>query len=62
MSPSLSITANLSPDVRKDIGIQALSGITPISHLVEQHQVSRKFVYQQSDQAQQALDDWFTRS
>ena len=62
MSPSLSIAASLSPDVRKDIGIQALSGTTPISHLAEQHQVSRKFVYQQSDKAQQALDDCFTPS
>lgn len=62
MSPSLSIAASLSPDVRKDIGIQALSGTTPISHLAEQHQVSRKFVYQQSDKAQQALDEWFMPS
>ena len=62
MSPSVSIAASLSPDVRKDIGIQALSGRTPISHLAEQHQVSRKFVYQQSDKAQQALDDWFSPS
>ncbi|MEL7505429.1 MAG: hypothetical protein AAFN18_23520 [Cyanobacteria bacterium J06554_6] len=42
MSPSVSVAASLSPDVRKDIGLQALSRITPISHLAEQHQVSRK--------------------
>ncbi|MEL6138553.1 MAG: hypothetical protein AAFQ61_05680 [Cyanobacteria bacterium J06626_23] len=62
MSASVSVAASLSPDVRKDIGIQALSRTKPISHLAEQHQVSRKFVYQQGDKAQQALDDWFTPS
>ena len=59
MSPSVSIAASLSSDVRKDIVIQALSGSTPISHLAKQHQVSRKFVYQQSDKAQ-ALMQWFS--
>ncbi|MEO1590896.1 MAG: hypothetical protein AAFU71_06355 [Cyanobacteria bacterium J06632_22] len=58
----MSVAASLSPDVRRDIGLQALMGTTPISHLIEQHQVSRKFVYQQGDKAQQALDDWFTPS
>ncbi len=32
---------------RQDIGIQAIGGNTPISHIAEHYQVSRKFVYDQ---------------
>ena len=59
MSPALSVAARLSPDIRQDIGIQVLSRSQPISHLAATHQVSRKFVYQQGDKAQQALDETF---
>ena len=59
MSPALSIAASLSPDIRQDIGLQALSRSQPISHIAATHQVSRKFVYQQGDKAQQALADSF---
>ena len=62
MSPALSVAASLSPTVRQDIGIQVLSRSLPISQLAEQHQVSRKFVYQQGDKAQQALDESFAPS
>ena len=62
MSPALSIAASLSPDIRQDIGIQVLARSQPISHLAATHQVSRKFVYQQGDKAQQALDDSFAPS
>ena len=62
MSQPLSVAASLSPDIRQDIGIQVLSGSQPISHLADQHQVSRKFVYQQGDKAQQALDESFAPS
>ena len=62
MSPALSIAASLSPDVRQDIGIQALSRSQPLSHIAATHQVSRKFVYQQGDKAQQALNESFTPS
>lgn len=62
MAPALSIAARLSPDVRQDIGIQVLSRSQPISHIAATHQVSRKFVYQQGDKAQQALDDSFAPS
>ena len=55
MSSSVSVAASLSPDIRKDIGIQALSGAMPISRLAEEHQVSRKFVYQQGDKAQRQV-------
>ncbi len=62
MSPALSIAASLSPDIRQEIGIQALSRSRPISHVAATHQVSRKFVYQQGDKAQQALDESFVPS
>ncbi len=62
MSQALSAAASLSPIVRQDIGIQVLSRSQPISHLADKHQVSRKFVYQQGDKAQQALDESFAPS
>ena len=62
MNSALSVAATLSPEVRQDIGIQVLSRSQPISHLAATHQVSRKFVYQQGDKAQQALDESFALS
>ncbi|MEL7071710.1 MAG: hypothetical protein AAGN15_24110 [Cyanobacteria bacterium J06581_3] len=62
MSPALSIAASLSPTIRQDIGIQVLARTEPISHLAATHQVSRKFVYQQGDKAQQALAESFAPS
>jgi hypothetical protein len=58
----LSVAATLSPEIRQDIGVQVLSHSQPISHLAATHQVSRKFVYQQGNKAQQALDDSFAPS
>ena len=60
MSPTASVAASLPPDIRQAIGIQVLSRAEAVSHLAEQHQVSRKFIYQQGQQAQQALDESFT--
>ncbi|MEO0707655.1 MAG: hypothetical protein AAF050_18585, partial [Cyanobacteria bacterium J06649_5] len=62
MTPALSIAASLSPDTRQEIGIQALSRSQSISHIAATHQVSRKFVYQQGDKAQQALNESFAPS
>ena len=62
MSHVLSVAASLSPTVRQDIGIQVLSRSLPISQLADQHQVSRKFVYQQGDKAQHSLDESFAPS
>ena len=62
MSSALSVAASLSPEVLQDIGVQVLSRSQPISHLADKHQVSRKFVYQQGDKAQQALDESFAPS
>ena len=62
MSPAVSVAANLSPATRKVIGIEALARTLPITHIADKHQVSRKFVYQQGDKAQQALDESFAPS
>ena len=62
MSLIPSTAASLSPEVRQTIGIQALSRSAPISHLAAEHQVSRKFIYQQGDKAQQSLDESFAPS
>ena len=62
MSPALSVAASLSPATRKEIGLKAVARTVPISSLANQHQVSRKFVYQQGDKAQQALDESFAPS
>ncbi|MEO0647748.1 MAG: hypothetical protein AAFZ17_16585 [Cyanobacteria bacterium J06650_10] len=62
MTPALSIAASLSPDTRQDIGIQVLSRSQSVSHIAATHQVSCKFVYQQGNKAQQALDESFAPS
>ena len=62
MSPVFPVAASLSPAIGKEIGIKAVARTVPISHLADQHQVSRKFVYQQGDKAQQALNETFSLS
>ena len=41
---------------RQRLALEALAGAQPLSHLADEHEVSRKFVYQQAGKAQQALD------
>jgi hypothetical protein len=53
------IAKSLGPDQRLRLGVQALAGHQPISHLADDADVSRKFVYQQADIAQSALDEAF---
>jgi hypothetical protein len=58
--PTAAVPAKvLSPDLRQHLAVHALAGTQPISHLAAAHDVSRKFVYQQADKAQQALDHAF---
>jgi transcriptional antiterminator len=45
---------------RQQIAIEGLSGTKPISHLAQEHQVSRKFVSNQIDKAKDALEDKFS--
>lgn len=60
MSHPISIAASLPPAARKSLAIEVLSKTEPISHLAAQHQVSRKFVYQQGQKANEALDATFS--
>jgi hypothetical protein len=45
----------LQPHQRQELAVAALAAARPVSHLAQAYQVSRKFVYQQADKAEQAL-------
>ena len=45
----------LLPQERRDLAIQVLAGAQPVSDLAREHEVSRKFLYQQAHTAQEAL-------
>jgi hypothetical protein len=45
----------LLPEARRDLAVQILAGAEPVAGLAEQHEVSRKFLYQQAHTAQNAL-------
>jgi hypothetical protein len=47
---------------RKEIGIRAIGGKTPISQVAEQYGVSRKFVYQQKEKALNGIAQAFDKS
>jgi hypothetical protein len=49
----------LDPAQRQQLAVQALAGAQTITQLARDHQVSRKFVYQQSAAAEQALHQTF---
>jgi len=49
----------LGPDQRQALAIEALAGARAVTQLAADYQVSRKFVYQQVDQAEQALAEAF---
>jgi hypothetical protein len=49
----------LPPPQRQELALQVLVGAQPVAHLAREHQVSRKFLYQQADTAQLALDHAF---
>jgi len=59
MSPASSVAATLRPETRQQIAIEALAKTKPISHLATEHEVSRKFVYEQSGKAKLALSKFF---
>lgn len=50
---------NLPPCERQALAVTALAGKTPVSRLAASIGVSRKFVYQQSEKANNALDEAF---
>jgi hypothetical protein len=49
----------LLPAQRQDLAVQVLAGTHPVAELARQHQVSRKFLYQQADTATHALTGAF---
>lgn len=49
----------LGPTQRRDLALRALASAEPIRRLAAQHEVSRKFVAQQVDRAEAALDKAF---
>jgi hypothetical protein len=51
MSSSPSVTANLPPNTRQKLGIGVVANVKPVSQLAAEHQVSRKFMYQQGQKA-----------
>jgi hypothetical protein len=57
--PNNCTAKTLGPSERLSLGVQALAGHQTITGLADDADVSRKFVYQQRDHAQAALDDAF---
>jgi len=49
----------LGPQQRQTLAVEALAGTQPIAQLAEDYDVSRKFVYQQADKAEHALQEAF---
>lgn len=49
----------LLPAERQDLAIQVLAGAQPVAELAREHEVSRKFLYQQADTARDALTHAF---
>jgi hypothetical protein len=52
----------LLPQERRNLAIQVLAGAQPVSDLAREHEVSRKFLYQQAHTAEEALNEAFTPS
>jgi hypothetical protein len=59
MSSNPTVAAGLPPNTRQKLGIGVVAKIKPVSQLAAEHQVSRKFVYQQGQKAKAALDEVF---
>ena len=49
----------LLPQERQDLAIQVLAGAATVSELAREHEVSRKFLYQQAHTAEEALTQAF---
>ena len=50
-SSKTSKTARLGPAERKNLSLPVLTPSEPVSHLAQDHRVSRKFFYQQATKA-----------
>ena len=49
----------LLPQERQELAVQVLAGAQPVAELAREHEVSRKFLYQQADTAHEALTHAF---
>jgi hypothetical protein len=58
--PHSSPAAALGPIERRDLALEVLAGNRPVTELAEEHDVSRKFLYQQANTARQALERAFS--
>jgi len=52
---------SLNSTKRQEIGIHAIGGYTPISHVADRYGVSRKFVYQQKEKALEGISQAFSK-
>ncbi|PZD70531.1 hypothetical protein C1752_10960 [Acaryochloris thomasi RCC1774] len=57
MSSSSCVAATLSPTERQELALQVLRKRELVTSIAKQHQVSRKFLYQQSNKANDALTE-----
>jgi hypothetical protein len=55
----LAPASHLLPKQRKELAIAVLARTQPVTHVAQQHQVSRKFLYQQANKADTALEAAF---
>ena len=62
MNPSACPAAKLSEADRINLAVLALAGTATITGLADQHDVSRKFVYEQANKASTALAEVFASS
>ena len=46
----------LLPQERQELAVKVLAGAQPVAELAQEHEVSRKFLYQQAGTAREALD------
>jgi len=58
---SFSVAGRLSPSQRQSLAVQALRRSQSVSELARENNVSRKFVYQQADKAQEAIQEAFDK-
>jgi hypothetical protein len=59
VSPSLCLAKTLSPERKKRIGLEAVTNTKTIIYLANENNTSRKFIRQQGQNAQQAIDNVF---
>ena len=60
MTHSPSVASSLPPATRQQLAVDMLSKTESVSRMAEQHEVSRKFLYQQKEKATEALEKAFS--